>query len=407
MTKRARRWILSITALLVALAVAGKVGFEVAIGRPGASPEDPSRLSPRARELVEAAVAPFRANPAFDHHVHLVGTGENGSGARVNPRLESWLHPWQHLQYHAYLRAFGVEDPVRAESQSVARLARLARAAGVSRYGVLAFDGCFGADGREHVEETEFLVPNDVALRAAAEHPSLFVPVASIHPYRADAVAELERCARLGVKTLKWLPNAMAMDPADPRCDPFYEAMARLGVALLSHAGEEKAVESETTQEFGNPLRLRRALDRGVRVYVAHCASLGESLDLDDPAQPRVPSFELFLRLMDDPRYVGRVWGEISALTQVGRCGRPLVTMLERTDLHERLVSGSDWPLPAIVVMFQTGVLRDAGHLTAEEAEALDEVYELNPLLFDFVLKRTVRHPITDTRFPESVFRAR
>src|SRR5690606_32647530 len=140
---------------------------------------------------------------------------------------------------------------------------------------------------------------------------------------------------------------------------------------------------------------------------VAHCASLGEGTDLDDPARGRIPNFDLFLRLMDDPRYVGLVYGEISALTQVGRSGRPLATMLARTDLHERLVNGSDYPLPAIDALFQTGALADEGYLTDDEARQLDEIWRANPLLFDLVLKRTVRHPETGARFPASVFRAR
>ncbi len=36
-----------------------------------------------------------------------------------------------------------------------------------------------------------------------------------------------------------------------------------------------------TAEHFGNPLLLRRALDAGVRVVVAHCGSMGEDRDLD------------------------------------------------------------------------------------------------------------------------------
>ena len=44
--------------------------------------------------------------------------------------------------------------------------------------------------------------------------------------------------------------------------------------------------------DFGNPLRLRRALDAGVRVVVAHCASMGQDRDLDrGAAGPLVDSF--------------------------------------------------------------------------------------------------------------------
>lgn len=407
MSRRARRWIVALAAVVVLVPLGAVVALRVAVGSPSDRPEDLSVLSPGARALVEAAIADFRADPAFDHHVHTVGTGENGSGARISPRFLSWAHPKQHVQFLAYQRAFGIDDVARAESQSAAHFLRLARAAGVSRYAAMAFDAFHRPDGTVDEEDTEFYVPNEHVEALAKANADLLVAVASIHPYRADAVAELERCAATGTRIVKWLPNAMGMDPADPRCDAFYAAMKRLDMTLLSHAGEEQAVESETTQEYGNPLRLRRALDAGVRVYFGHCASRGEGVDLDDSVGKRVDNFELFLRVMDDPRYVGRAYGEISALTQTGRSGRPLVTMLARTDLHERLVNGSDWPLPAIDALFRTGELAGAGYLTQDEASALDEIWAVNPLLFDLVLKRTVKHPTTGTRFPASVFRAR
>ena len=42
--------------------------------------------------------------------------------------------------------------------------------------------------------------------------------------------------------------------------------------------------------------------------------------------------------------------------------------------------------------------------ITMEERGRLNEIYHYNPLLFDFVLKRTLRHPDTGARFPASVF---
>ena len=65
--------------------------------------------------------------------------------------------------------------------------------------------------------------------------------------------------------------------------------------------------------------------------------------------------------------------------------------MLEREDLHARLVNGSDYPLPAVNFLVHTGTLRDLGLLTNDEIEALNEIYRSNPLLFDFVLKRRLR----------------
>ena len=56
----------------------------------------------------------------------------------------------------------------------------------------------------------------------------------------------------------------------------------------------------------------------------------------------------------DDKKYEGLVFGEISAMTQFNRCGTPLTTILEREDLHDRLVNGSDYPLPAVNVLIRT-----------------------------------------------------
>ena len=231
-----------------------------------------------------------------------------------------------------------------------------------------------------------------------------FEPAISVNPYRQDALAELERGARRGARMVKWLPNAMGIDPSDPLCDSFYQKMKELGLVLLSHGGEEKAVEAEEDQKLGNPLLLRRALDHGVKVIIAHCAGLGDNEDLDDPDRKRRSNFDLFLRLMDEPRYRELLFADMSAMTQYNRCGRPLETILQREDLHERLVNGSDYPLPAINALIRTGTLTRQGYITSQERTCLNEIYDYNPLLFDFTLKRRLKVPGTERRLPVSVF---
>ena len=77
---------------------------------------------------------------------------------------------------------------------------------------------------------------------------------------------------------IKWLPNSMGISPVHPKCIPYYEKMKELGMVLLVHTGEEKAVIShDELQKFGNPLLLRKPLDLGVKIIMAHCASLGQN----------------------------------------------------------------------------------------------------------------------------------
>ena len=142
-------------------------------------------------------------------------------------------------------------------------------------------------------------------------------------------------------------------------------------------------------------------------MIVAHCAGLGEDEDLDDPSRRRVPSWQLFLRMMDDPRWAGLLFGDISAATQANRTPEPLRTLILREDLHARLVNGSDYPLPAVNVVVRTGKFRRLGWITRDEERALDEIYDFDPLVFDFALKRTLRVRGDDGRehrFAASVF---
>ncbi|WP_243287063.1 amidohydrolase family protein [Geothrix terrae] len=391
MSPRPSRWFRSRLALALVLASACLAAA-------------PPPLPPDARALVDRAFADLDpAHPVVDVHVHALGLGQDGDGTFVNPAKLSFRHPAKRLETNLYLKATGVKGLDHFDRDYLDVLAARARAfPRPVRIHLLAMDRAYHADGTPDPARTEFHVPNAYVLEAAATYPDVFIPVASIHPARLDALQELEACAAKGVRMLKWLPNAQAIDPADPRYDAFYRRMKELGVVLLTHAGEEKAVAVKGAQALGNPLRLRRPLDLGVTVIVAHCASLGRNEDLDHPGKTAA-NFDLFLRLMDEPKYQGRLFGDLSAITQVNRLPRPLRTLLAR-DLDGRLLNGSDYPLPGVDLVVWTRGLVQLKLITAAERKALNEIWKANPLLFDFVLKRTLRDPRTGRQFAASIF---
>ncbi|MFT3840395.1 MAG: amidohydrolase family protein [Myxococcaceae bacterium] len=365
-------------------------------------------LSDDARTLWRRAWAGLDPSKVIDCHVHLVGRGDGGTGCYLNPELtQAASHPIKALRFEIYREAAGVSDPEHdLDRQYLEVLIHRMRSQLIhGRALLLAFDQVYDEYGKPRPELSEFHTPNDYALKCAREHPELFVAAASVHPLRPGAVEELHRCAEAGAVAVKWLPNAMRIDPAAAYCDRFYEAMAKLGLVLLSHAGEERAVEAGEAQRLGNPLKLRRALDHGVKTVIAHCASLGQNPDLDDPKQPWVDNFVLFTRLMEEPRWEGLLFGDVSAMPQANRAGRPLTEVLRRSEWHARLLNGSDYPLPAINVVVQTRVLKDLGYLSSRERAALNELDRLNPLEFDFVLKRTLTAPGEPrARFADQVF---
>lgn len=323
----------------------------------------------------------------WDGHVHLAGLGDGGSGIEVGPQLSSPLRPLLYAQRLFYLNAGCAHNAAgQVDAAYVARLLNLCDALPEGfKVMLFAFERFHDAQGDAHPEHSAFYVPNAWAAKLAKDFPARFEWVASLHPYRPGAADELRLAIANRARAVKWLPAAMGMDPADARCAAFYRVLAETGTPLIVHCGEEKAVKGSNHQAYGNPLRLRRALDAGVRIVVAHCASLGQ--DFDDAGRAR-PSFELFLQLLAEPRARQLLHGDLSAITQRNRELGVIRRLLEREDLHPRLLHGSDYPLPGILPLTSPQALARAGLLPHAAVADLTALREHNPLLFDFSLKR-------------------
>lgn len=362
-----------------------------------------ANISAGAKKLIEAAYRDVKEGELHDHHVHIVGIDEK-LGTQVNPKMLSWWHPINRIKTGVYLSASGIDNLEQANQQYLARLRDVIQhMPQQGKFHILAFDHHYNRDGTINQDKSEFYVSNEYMFSIYEKNPDIFVPVISVHPYRKDALQELEKWAKKGVKWIKWLPNAHGINAADPHNDAYYQLMKKYGMILLTHVGEEQAVEAKEDQKLGNPLLFRRPLDMGVKVVMAHLASLGEDEDLDN-GNKKIPSFDLLMRLMDDKKYEGLLFGEISATTQFNRLPKALVKILERPDLHQRIVNGSDYPLPAINIIIQTRALVKHGMITKEERQYLNEIYRYNPLLFDYVLKRTIKHPKTGAKLDKVIF---
>jgi len=367
-------------------------------------------LPPRLanHELVAAAWEDLEAAQVWDAHVHLIGTGDAGSGIYLNPRMESLLNPGMYARRLFFLNAGCVHEAKGSVDR--AYVERMRNLADGMRPGtkllLLAFDRVHDLRGAPDLERSTFYVPDAYARDTARAHPQYFEWAASIHPYRSDALAALAQAKREGARAVKWLPSAMGIDPASPRCAPFYDALRTHDLPLITHAGAERAVVGHDYDDYGNPLRLRRALDAGVRVVIAHCASMGEDRDLDRGAEgPYVPSFALFERLMNEPRYEKNLYGDISAMTQLDRAGPALARVLQEERWHARLLNGSDYPLPGVMPIYSVDYLVSLKLIAPAAAPVLREIRLHNPLLFDFVLKRALRS--SGKRFAPRVFQTR
>lgn len=352
---------------------------------------------------VRAAWQGLDAAKVWDTHIHVFGDGDSGSGLWFNPRMSQLWRPVEYLRRKVYINASCIDDrPGHIDVSFMAQL--LAQAEGMDpgfKAMLFAFDWARDEAGAPLREVSTYYAGDEYIAALAAQHPQRFEWVASVHPYDPRALDRLDAAVAQGARAIKWLPSAQNIDPASPRCDAFYARLAALKLPLITHAGEEQAVVG-FGEHLGNPMRLRRPLDAGVRVVVAHCASLGHAEELDAKVKSGQPSnFELFTQLMDEPRWRAHLFGDISAVVQANRID-VIPTLLSRREWQGRLLNGSDYPLPGVVPLIDLRKLVARGLLQAEMVEPLLALRQHNVLLFDFVLKRSLA--LGGHRFAPQVF---
>jgi hypothetical protein len=271
-----------------------------------------------------------RSKGLIDCHVHLAALPDGENGCLISPKM--MRGPL--FRFLIWKLGMDVNHPVSANAAYIERLRQeLDRSKKVSKAVLLGMDGVYDENGRLDLARTDFLISNEYVLRVAAGDPDHFLAGVSINPQRADAIDELERCAKRGAALVKVLPNAQCFDPADKRYLPFYRALARLKLPLLSHVGYEFSLAGRD-QSAGDPSKLRCPLDEGVSVIGAHGCSNGLFLP-----EPHFKIAREFVR-----RYP-HFYLDASALTLPNRA-RTLFLLRRHPELHERLLFGTDYPLP-------------------------------------------------------------
>src|SRR4051794_22798063 len=265
----------------------------------------------------------------IDCHVHACATTP-GHGKVSQYLLRSW-----NFRFVRWRLGIKSVDPEKMEREAEARLLQTIDGAGpIERAVVLAFDAVYNQDGALDDARTHLHVSNDYVAGLAQRHPKVLFG-ASVHPYRKDAVAELERCVGMGAVLLKWLPIVQDFAPSDDRCLPFYEALAHHRLPLLCHTGGERSLPN-LNPSYADPALLLPALRKGVTVIAAHCGTR-DKLGFPD----YLPTF---VRLAHEH---ANLYGDTAMLNQPLR-SYAYDTILKDDVVRTRLLHGSDWPLPPI-----------------------------------------------------------
>lgn len=267
-------------------------------------------------------------NRPIDMHVHIVGNGSGGTGCWL--RVTGWHRPLAALM----LRQIGLPaSAMKGELDGllVARLLEMVRDSSLGAAVILAQDDVHDENGKVMPGVGSFYVPNDYVLALAKKHRE-FLPAVSIHPARADALEELDRCLAGGAVMMKCLPNCQNINCSDRRLTKFWERMAEAKLPLLAHTGGEHTLPV-VRPEYSDPRMLQLPLECGVTVIAAHSGTKSGFIDQE--------YFHVFAEMTT--RYPN-LFGDTSAFNVPLR-GRHTRRCLAEP-LASRLVHGSDFPVP-------------------------------------------------------------
>ncbi len=281
----------------------------------------------------------------IDCHVHLSALSPGHGG--MSPKLMRSL-PFKFLRWK-----FGLDPDASDFDSRLVRilLDQLDACTELDAVVVLAFDAVYDKEGRRDDANTHLFLENDFVADLSRRHPKILFG-ASIHPYRADALDELDRCVKAGAVLVKWLPITQGIDPSDRRCFAFYEAMAHHRIPLLSHTGGESMLPN--VNKHADPTLLMPALRRGVTVIAAHCGTRSTFWETNYLKQ--------WSRLALDHEHF---YGDTSALSLPTR-SYAYRTVLKDDRLRAKLVHGSDWPVMPVPPGTIIGA-KDAMELLTEE----------------------------------------
>jgi predicted TIM-barrel fold metal-dependent hydrolase len=177
-------------------------------------------------------------------------------------------------------------------------------------------------------------IPNEEVAAAAAEHPDVFIPFASIDPARgrAGVRAATRLVAEHGIKGFKFHPTLQSFFPNDRAAYPLYEAIAEAGVPALFHSGQSGIGAglpggAGLRLKYSNPLALDDvAADfPDLQIIIAH------------------PSFPWQDEALAVAVHKPNVWIDLSGWSP--KYFPPQLVQYANTMLKHKVLFGSDYPL--------------------------------------------------------------
>ena len=291
-----------------------------------------------------------------DIHAHAGCLDDGGTTCFASERMKKEKVAFFFSKYEALFDAFGVKKEELAKKgnahffESVSD--RVEGSSCLDAVVLLALDGTYRLDATSpDYENTDFMIRNAFVAEQVAKHPNLLWG-ASVNPLRKDFREELKLAHEKGAALVKLIPpiQGLRLDDEEAavkaRLTEYFLLLRKYGLPLLVHLDEEGTFSKELERRFRDHvgvLGIRRALDLGLTVIVAHVASRESAVHGHGSTGS---AYRDLLALIQEPKYKGLLYADISALpTIVTRADHLCKVSRDFAAQPERLLWGSDFPL--------------------------------------------------------------
>ncbi len=420
-----------------------------------------NNLTDGAKSLIDQAFEDFEGKVIVDYHVHFFANGKPAFNKyctninnenRVNPPFLNMDKTLQGQPFFlkpfmegVYLDASDISDKEMMDQQTMKRLVNL-----VSFYGppafagktdkspykavfyLMAMDGQYDSDGKLDKENSYGYVSNSYIIElekclnkkismSGGFRKNQFKVVGSINPMRKkenghccvmrdskDLMKQIKILRNNNVEFIKWRTPTMGFDPADVS-DEFYKKLVqgKHKIGILTHSGNSEGIKAgDHLNQLAAPRRMERAVKNGVTVVLLHMGRTGKNEVTGVNYSEESDNF-IYEFLPGN----NNLYGEISAVPYSNTHHLLKKIIYSKQEFINRFVNSSDYPAVTPYIINPLDNLMREGWIEKHEKNSLDLIFRYNPLLFDFVMKRTIRVKITNRKgevekkkIPSSIF---
>jgi len=288
----------------------------------------------------------------------------------LNPNVQ-FNRLYDKITIHFFAKKLGVDPAQLQATPYTTYVTAMAQNTAQSQY--LDSACLFGVDSRlnERGEETDrdntvCAMTHDV-IKVAAEYPGLFIPFMSINPRRPNALDLIDKYASQGCQGAKFLQNYWGVDLNDEGFIPYYEKLKHYRLPLIIHIGSEYSISSDTRYESVNMLKL--PLETGVTVIAAHMGlgRINHKICFWRNLSKNPKYFDKdYFTLLEMLKHYNNLYADISA-TLVPLRARALRHLSQQTEIHHKLLFGTDYPVP-YMLRFNTH------DLSSDKSRSIDQI---------------------------------